>query len=368
MPISRTIEYAKLDDLFLDPLNPRLGRQNTGPNIDQDAVLDLIKSWTLEELAVSFLESGYWPQEAVIVVRQELYGADHLVVVEGNRRIAALKMLERVAQGRPYSKKWEALVGQTPIPQNLFDQVPYITADSRQEIEAFLGFRHVTGIKEWNPAEKAEYIAKLIEGSGMTYEQVMRKIGSKTPTVRQNYIAFRLLMQMEDEEDIATEYVEDKFSVLYLSLRSAGVQAYLSIDPKADPAAAKRPVPNGKTEALKYFSRWLFGTETKPPIVRESRQVDSFGRILASPEAVEYLERSETPSFDVAFRFAGGDEPELIRLIAGAADNLESALSRAHLYRDSRPMQKEARRLGIDAIQLMDVFPGLKNSLLLPTS
>jgi len=195
----------------------------------------------------------------------------------------------------------------------------------------------------------------------------MRKIGSKTPAVRQNYIAFRLLMQMEDEEDIATEYVEDKFSVLYLSLRSAGVQAYLSINAKADPPAAKRPVPEDKTAALKHFSRWLFGTSSKPPIVRESRQVDSFGRILASPEAVEYLERNDNPSFDVAFRFAGGDEPELIKLIAGAADNLESALSRAHLYRDSHPMQKEARRLGIDAIQLLDVFPGLKQSLL-PTS
>ena len=32
----------------------------------------------------------------------------------------------------------------------------------------------------------------------MTYQEVMRKIGSKTPTVRQNYISYRLLLQMED--------------------------------------------------------------------------------------------------------------------------------------------------------------------------
>src|SRR5207249_1630282 len=98
-----------------------------------------------------------------------------------------------------------------------------------------LGFRHVTGIKEWNPAEKAEYIADLVEKHKMTYDEVRKKIGSKTETVRRNYISYRLLLQMEGEEDIDSARVEDKFSVLYLSLRSVGVQKYLQIDIQAEP-------------------------------------------------------------------------------------------------------------------------------------
>src|ERR1051325_7201341 len=95
MAITNTIQYAELDQLFLDPINPRLGRAHTGREITQERVLELMRDWTLEELAVSFLESGYWPQEALLVIREELYGAERLVVVEGNRRLAALKFLHR---------------------------------------------------------------------------------------------------------------------------------------------------------------------------------------------------------------------------------------------------------------------------------
>ena len=57
------IKEEKLDQLFLDATNPRLGRHNVERGLSQEDVLELMKDWTLEELAVSFLESGFWPQE-----------------------------------------------------------------------------------------------------------------------------------------------------------------------------------------------------------------------------------------------------------------------------------------------------------------
>ncbi len=96
-------------------------------------------------------------------------------------------------------------------PKDLFKRVPYLLVDSREDIEAFLGFRHVTGIEEWRPAEKAEYIAKLID-KGNDYKTVMRMIGSKTQSVRQNYISYRLLLQIEEAADIPEENFEDRFS------------------------------------------------------------------------------------------------------------------------------------------------------------
>lgn len=363
MTISRTIEYEKLDNLMLDPMNNRLGRSNTGRHVTQAKVMELMKDWTLEELAVSFLESGFWPQEALMVVEENLYGKSLLVVVEGNRRLAALKYLRDAIVGKPVSKKWEVIAESARPPADLFNKVPYIKASSRKELEAFLGYRHVTGIKEWAPAEKAEYIAKLIEDSGMNYEHVMRKIGSKTPTVRQNYIAYRLLLQMEDEEKISLEHVEEKFSVLFLSLRTVGVQKYLRIDIKADPKTAYRPVPKSRIQALANFALWLFGDEKTDPIVKESRQVDTFGTILESAKAVEYLERSERPNFEMAFRLAGGDEPETIKLIERAADNIELALGKAHLYKKSPKLQFAVERLGADALQLLKIFPNIRDDL-----
>jgi hypothetical protein len=362
MTIHKQIKYASLDELFLDPMNPRLGRSNTGPDIAQERILELMSNWTLEELAVSFLESGYWPQEALIVIEEELYGDKRLIVVEGNRRLAALKYLHSAIKGQPASRKWAEIAAAKEAPASLFDRIPYLLIDTRKEVEAFLGFRHVTGIKEWKPAEKAQYIARLIE-EGMTYEEVMRKIGSKTPTVRQNYISYRLLLQMEEVEDISVERVEEKFSVLYLSLRTAGTQRYLDINIKAAPEGARRPVPDHKLQELANFAIWLFGNDEVPPLVTDSRLIDDFGKILESEEGVQYLEQTEKPNFDVAFRKAGGDEPELVKLIDNAANNIQLALTRAHHHIKSEKVQLAVERFGLDALQLLSLFPQIKETL-----
>lgn len=364
MAINNAIEYADVNDLFLDPMNPRLGRSNKGPELAQEHVLELMKDWTLDELAVSFLESGFWVQEALIAVEEQLYGANHLVVVEGNRRLAAIKYLQQSYDHEPPNKKWAALVEQYPRPDDLFNQIPYIRADERTDVEAFLGFRHVTGIKEWNPAEKAEYITKLIDESGFSYEQVMRKIGSKTPTVRENYISYKVLLQMEGKEDISVEKVEEKFSVLYLTLKTDGAQKYLRIDMQAPPGHAGEPVPEERLAELTKFATWLFGTEKSPPLFTDSRYVPEFGVVLKSEEAVEYLERTSRPNIETAYRIAGGEEPELISLIDSASDNIRQALSTAHHHRDSKDLQKSVAKLGIDTFQLLRVFPEVRKELM----
>jgi len=264
------------------------------------------------------------------------------------------------------SPRWKAISESAPPPAELFTRVPYFLADSREDVQAFLGFRHVTGIKPWDADEKAGFIAKLIDEQGMTYEQVMRKIGSKTPTVRQHYIAYRVLLQIEDSvEDFAPHLAENRFAILYMSLRTEGAKRYLQIDMMADPSAAKRPVPKDHLQNLTSFSRWLFGTGDNPfPLVTDTRQVSSFGKILESDTAVEYLESTLNPKLEVALRISGGDEAEIVRLVQQAADNLELALSRAHFFRSSADLRKEVYRLGADTLRLLSVFPELYQVLL----
>lgn len=366
MSVGTDLKFAKLEDLYLDPTNPRLGRNNTGSDVSQKDVLELMRDWTLEELAVSFIDSGgFWTHEALLVTSETLYGKKRLVVIEGNRRVATLKYLKKAYANQKVPKKIANIVKGTKPPSGLFTKVPYVLISSRKEIEAFLGFRHVTGIKEWKPAEKAEFVAKLIDDRKMKYEDVMRKIGSNTPTVRQNYISYRLLLQMEECADIHSEQFEERFSVMYLSLRTQGVQKFLEIDIYADPKAAKKPVPKKLFNDLAYFALWLFGDGDKNlPLFSDSRQVDNFGRILESKKAVEYLKRADNPSFEVALRTAGGDEPEILKYIEKAADNIEFALTRVHLYKKSKKMQREVKRCGQDAIQLLGVFPKIRDDVL----
>jgi len=82
MAMSKDIKYAKLDDLYLDPMNLHLGRNNTGTDVKQEAILELMRNWTLGELAMSFLDSGgFWTHEALLVTQETLYGRKRLAQV-----------------------------------------------------------------------------------------------------------------------------------------------------------------------------------------------------------------------------------------------------------------------------------------------
>ena len=361
MSLSHTIEFVTLEELSLDPRNPRLGLSRAEPLVTQDRVLQLMRGWHLEELAVSFLENGFWPQEAVIVVKEELYGEPWpLVVVEGNRRIAALQFLQQALNGNPPSRAWRTLVEGASPNDELFARIPYILADSRADVIAYLGFRHVTGIRQWDPTQKAEFIASMIDDMGMSYDTVRKQIGMHTDTVRRNYIAYRILKQMDSLDiEVSEQGVENRFSVLFLSLREEGVRSFLSIDIRAEPKEANIPVPPEMIAHLSDFARWLFGTDDQRPLFTDSRYVSSFADILSNSEAVDYLRSSPIPSFDVALQKAGVEDEEIESQIKEASNQMELALSRVHLYLDSEPIQKAMMRLARNAKELVSKFSSI---------
>ena len=111
---------------------------------------------------------------------------------------------------------------------------------------------------------------------------------------------------------------------------------------------------------LENFALWLFGSEKKKPLVPESRNIDSFGKILESKKAIEYLKRTENPTFQAAYRIAGGDEAEVIEHLNRASDEVREALRTAHLHKKSRRVREASEQLGLDVMRLLDVFPDLK--------
>ena len=352
--MTNTIEFVALQNIKLDPHNPRLGRSLDGTILSQDEIYDRMKDWSLEELATSFMESGFWAHEAVLCVEEDLNGEEALIVVEGNRRIAALKRLKRTFDGEETSKRWLEIIAGEARPDKMFDNVPIIIVESRREIISFLGFRHVTGIKEWAPPEKAQFIAKMIEDGGLSYRDVMRRIGSKTPTVQRNYIAYCILRQMDELEDIEVRNVEDRFSVLFLSIRTPGVRHFLGIDAKfeAEPADVSPPISDDHIESLVEFSKWLFGNAETSPVVSDSRQIEKFAKVLASTEGLAYLRSVKRPSLEKAFIVSGGDQEEVYELISTAAYSLQEALSTIHFYKNDERLKELSKKMIISALQI----------------
>lgn len=364
MNVSTELQYARLDNFYLDAKNPRLGRFQPNRNLSQEEVLDLMRNWVLDELAGSFLENGFWQHEALLVVKEELCGKERHVVVEGNRKLAALIYLCQAVNGNPVSKKWGLLVENREVPRELFNRVPYIQVETREAIETFRGFRHTSGIKNWYPLEKTRYIGRLIDDHGMTFKEVALKIGSYTSTVRHHYISYRLVLQIESIlEGFSFEDADSQFSVLHHLLRKSTVQKYLNVDFFADLQDARIPVPKKRLDALAHFAQWLFGTPQQPPVFIQSSRVDDYDKVLESPEAVRYLENSQKPNFDYALQLAV-DESDCVQLLSEAAANIKLVMRGIHRYKGSPEIQRSVENLVNDYKELLEQSLGTKTELL----
>jgi hypothetical protein len=328
MPISRELQYLHIEQLELDDQNPRLRRDKRREGLSQDELLKEMSAWNLDELVDSFQQAGgFWTQDAMIVVRDGDLpdGRPKFRVIEGNRRLAAIKLLwgslhKGVEPPRWLRERLESF--RPPEDDPIFTGLPTLEASNRDDVAAYLGFRHVTGIKEWRPVEKAEFIADLIDEDNLSYRDVAKKIGSRSDSVRQHYIAFKMLLQMEQSGDFDWEEVEERFSLLLLSIRSAGTREFLGVELAGDRPAATPPIPEEKTGEAKSFAKWLFGDDDTGPIVKDSRQIDKFGEILASEKATGYLRSAEAPDFQTAYSLTSAND-----ILFEAFDNGFRALS-----------------------------------------
>ncbi len=144
------VRDVTVESLKLDPKNPRLPERVRGKS--QSEILDyLFRHAVLEELAESYMDHGYFRNEPLIVIEDGELGN---VVIEGNRRLAALKILRGVPEADELEFTIEALsekVGQ-------LKEIPCYFVPSREEVSAYIGFRHIGGIKTWEPEAKARHV------------------------------------------------------------------------------------------------------------------------------------------------------------------------------------------------------------------
>jgi hypothetical protein len=144
-------------DLQLDPLNPRL------PALSADAterviIEELLRHEDVTDLAKGIGAQGFYPTEVLVCVEAE----DGLIVVEGNRRLASLKLLispdlapvGQVQRFRSLSDKYKSSV---PTFINV------VVAPSRSATVPLIMNKHTrTGVKSWEPLQQAQYVMSLL--------------------------------------------------------------------------------------------------------------------------------------------------------------------------------------------------------------
>jgi len=165
--------------LHLDAKNPRLGRETTA-RAPREIIQYLFEHDKALDVAQSIAARDYFPNEPLLAIREN----DQLVVVEGNRRLAALKALREpgLLGGNMY-RQIERLSRQIEDPNNIV-RVPVTLAPSRRATDRLIAGRHIgTPVLAWQAENRASFILEKL-AEGYTNEQLRDQLGFSHPANR----------------------------------------------------------------------------------------------------------------------------------------------------------------------------------------
>lgn len=162
----------KLNNLKFDAQNPRLPMRLQGVT-DENKVIDyMVKYGNVTELMLSIGETGYSEAEPLLVVKE---GTDKYIVVEGNRRLAALKLLNDSELTKVRIQSINSVVsGAKYIPE----EVPCIVYASREDVLDYLGYRHITGVLDIFIDEDLDELQRGEAEHSLKYDKLSSVIGN----------------------------------------------------------------------------------------------------------------------------------------------------------------------------------------------
>lgn len=315
------IQMISLSSLEFDPENPRLPQNIKGDN-EIDVITYLIDEANIPELMMSIGEQGYFDGEPLLVVPRN----DHYIVVEGNRRLSALKLLNSDTSAPRSAKKIEEIKKTSkhkPI------NIPCQVFEDRDQILSYLGYRHITGVKEWDALAKARYLDQLFRkfqaeepelDNQKLFQKLAKVIASKSDYVAKLLTSLNMLQYADDNkilQRLRKKQDDLSFSLLPTALGYPNIRKYIGIETN-DLELSKV-----KTQELDYFFEWTFGLEGNKGKLGESRNFDKLSRIVDNDLArTKFIEGA---SLDDADLFTEGPIGTFRKLLGKAKNDLEIA-------------------------------------------
>lgn len=283
----RGIEKIPLTKIFLDKENPRLVEFGITSKSREEEIIEILwNEMAVDELMYSIVSNKFWEYEPLILLKNN----DNFIAVEGNRRLAAVKLIHGI------DKKESIRIPkhiQEKITNDLLEQtetLPAIIINNREQAWRHIGFKHVNGPAKWGSFAKAKYIAQVHNDFGISIDDIAYQIGDTNKTAQKLYQGLMVLEQAKEvkvynyEEDHQTPRIF--FSHLYTGLQREGIKAYLSL--KDAETEDKSPVPKRKYEELGRLLKWLFGSkpDNSDPIIKsQNPDLKHLDQVLQNKEA-----------------------------------------------------------------------------------
>jgi len=267
-----------VDNLFLDPNNLRLyevdeemtetrEEEVMDPGVQEETFARVCREENIDDLQRSILHTR-GPVDAPIVVHISDEDDEHFMVLEGNRRIACVKRLLKRIDDDFLEEEYRSDLQQMTVlllPREL---------DNQENRRLILGTRHVPGVKDWPPYQRAIVIKQFKEDEGKSSREIADILGMKPAQVTELYRALNAF------NDFCTETGSRdtrKFSYFVEAVGKASIQGWLRMSDDG----------HFEKEERHDLYEWILGGEETEPKLQKAEQIRGLARIIQNEEALE---------------------------------------------------------------------------------
>jgi hypothetical protein len=284
-------EEVEIKQVLLDPNNPRFSDESTvvvsdekisSEAVQQKCMLEMRK-YQLDDLKESIKKVGFVQIDKVVVRPLK---AGFFVVVEGNRRIAALKILEKeIEEGMSIEEDVKNTILK-------FTVASYNGKDN--DISWIIqGIRHISGVKDWGPYQQTEVLVKLTQQKKLGIREAANIVGIGPKVAGKLVRAWNAFQQAKKDEEYGQDIKPKHFSyfneVIFIK---PALQTWFCWDEKTQKFT--------DTTNLKKLFSWVFPEENKEPRISSAMQLrDTLSTIISEhPELLKRWENDENMTID----------------------------------------------------------------------
>ena len=232
MPEFASLELS-LQQLLLDPNNYRFHEDQDFVEAAehrfhehgvQERTWRRLREDGVNELKTSLRTNGFMPMEP-LVVRKYAHSEDRYLVIEGNRRLAALIWIQNdIAAGLEEPRDIEAMLSRIPVVVVSHEE------DDPAFFEALMGVRHISGTKEWGGYQRAKLVVTLRDKRNLEVTDIAERVAMTTREVNRRYRAFRALQQMQENEDFGDYATPELYPLFHEAVSVPVVREWLGWD------------------------------------------------------------------------------------------------------------------------------------------
>ena len=277
---------TQVSDLSFDLHNPRLVEYDLTSRSTEAEILQVLwDAMDVRELVFSIAASGFFQHESLIITEEH----GKTVVIEGNRRLAAVRVL---LDPSVLSSEVAGVPQLSDDAKEQLRRLPTISG-SREDAWRYIGFKHVNGPARWSSYAKSEYITRVYRLYHVPLEEIAHQIGDTHKTVQRLFRGMMVLTQAGQWKVFSRDdrwRNHFSFSHLYTGLDYPGIGSFLGLSDASEEDPS--PVPADKKAELEQLCRWLYGSKresTRPVIESQNPDLKQLNAVLTDKAALAAL-------------------------------------------------------------------------------